>query len=302
MLERLAKQLESVTRGPVIVEEESSSGIRGGIVTVPEQNLHLEVGWDREAHFVAAHVDGPETIAKDVLGMYNSLGDTLECGSVIIPDGPAGVDFSEMGYAKQYLYPLRRTVFTGIRYWLVAEKTEHMRQELQQILGVRVTLEQPSVDERPFVFSLEWQADVDGDAFACYLHLHSLSQAAYLEELSIPESLRGQGLGTAVSDLLKQLVDELHCRYLYLWAKHNAETFWERQNFSLLYRANLRNERRRTRSLRRTPGWDRAWFEGEPLPYPHWYYRNHPQDDLDLFLALKNWPVEAEFPVVWPER
>ncbi len=302
MLRRLAEQLRQVTVGPVIIEDERQSGIRGGVVSAPKENIQLEVGWDPKAHFVAAHMDGAEALSDEVLGMYNSLGDALDCGSVILPDASSVGDPAAMGYAKQYLYPIRRRVDTGIRYWLINDKADAVRQDLEQLLGVAVTLSAPAVDQRPFVYSLDWEADAAGEKFACYLHLHSLSQAAYLEELTIPTSLRGRGLGTAVTELLKCLADSLHCRYLYLWAKHAAEPFWEGQRFALLYRANLRNERRRSRSLRRAPGWERAYFEGEPLPHPHWYYRNHPQDDLDLFLALTKWPLEKESPVVWPDQ
>ena len=225
----------------------------------------------------------------------------MDSGSILLPEHDLEVDFPQFGYAKQFVYPLRRQVPTGVRYWLVDEKTEQIRQSMEQLLGIPVEMRNPSADERPFIYTIDWQGSWNGEPFACYFHLHSLSQAAYLEELTIPESLRGRGIGAVVSDWLKELAEQLHCRYLYLWAKHNAERFWHRQGFSLIYRANLRGERRRKRSLRRRPGWDRAWFEGEPLPYPHWYYRNHPQDDLDLFLGLMDWPVEKNEIVKWPE-
>ncbi len=290
MLDQFKRQLQQVT-GPVAVHKREDQRSVAATLEAPDKDVQLEVAWDKEAHFVVGEIHSISTDVETVLGIYNSLGHRLGCGSVFVPDVPGDADPEAMGYSRQYVLPLRRSVPTGVRYWLIDAYAADVQQQLQSLLGIAVTRSCPAVDERPYLYSLEWEGYRSDEKFALYVHLHSISQSAYLEELTIPDSLRRRGIGTAVLELLARLAFDLHCRYLYLWAKSHAEAFWQRKGLQRIFRANLRNQRRRADALRRRPGWDRAWFEGIPLEQPLWFYRNHPQDDLDLYLALHRWPT-----------
>ena len=176
MLAKMADQLQRVTKSPVEVEPELVENERiGGIVTAPKDDVQVELAWDHGRHYITAHIETPEELAASILGMCNTLGDSMDSGSILLPEHDLEVDFPQFGYAKQFVYPLRRQVPTGVRYWLVDEKTEQIRQSMEQLLGIPVEMRNPSADERPFIYTIDWQGSWNGEPFACYFHLHSLS-------------------------------------------------------------------------------------------------------------------------------
>ncbi len=275
------------------MEEIDSGNLVVAKVQGIEQPVSVEVAWNESVDFLAGTLDCPIQHVGPVLEACESVADELDCGSVVFANQGRESAFESQGYSRQYIYPAedlpRPPSDVHIDFCLVDGLIEDFRRELAELLGQPVHC-LVSNDERPFIYSIDWSADLSGDLFKCFLHLHPMTGTAYLEELVVPKALRFMRIGSKAAEGLKSIISEAHCRYLYLTSKQRAEGFWEKQGFGYVNRLNRRSERRRVRALRRRPGWDRAFFQGQPLPNPTWCYRNHPQDDLDLYLALRDWP------------
>lgn len=291
MLSQLKSHIEQVV-GEVELEENRKKNLYLADVEAVEQDVQLSLAWDRDAHYLVGQVDCDKNTLGPIARACSSFGSELECGSILLEPQVNVKVMEQNGYEKQYIFPLSLQAASRVYCERLQKKGHECRSFLELTLARDITYHL-SHDERPHILSLDWK----GENFSLYLHVHSVTQAAYLEELVVPKSLRYQGIGTTVVNYLKDMLLGINCRYLYLSAKKRAEGFWESQGFSYLLRANLRNERRRKKALRRVPGWDRAYFEGERLPEPTWAYRNHPQDDLDLFLAIRNWPLNSGSPI-----
>ncbi len=287
MLAQLQANMEEVA-GEIIVEQEQKDNLIVAQIEAVEKEIQLTVAWDDQTNYLIGNLDCNFEAASPLVRICNSFGHELDCASIWFSHDHNSAILGDNGYAKQFIFRLVTTTPAKINYFLLESQAQAFGTFLQNTLNCQVEFNCP-IDERPYIYSLDWHAKMNGMKFSCYLHLHSLSQAAYLEELVIPPKIRRLGIGTLIVNHLKHLVATLNCRYLYLSAKKHAERFWLKQGFTYVFRANLRNERRRIAALRRQPGWDRMCVEGEVMSQPTWFYRNHPQDDLDLYRMLQSW-------------
>ncbi len=287
MLEQLQANVEQIV-GEVVIEQDQQEDLIIAQVEAVNEDVQLTIRWDEDTTYLISHLDCGFKDVTPIVQICNSFGDELECGSVLFSSDHNGALMENNGYDKQFIYSLDHNVDQPIDYPALNQGSVELCAFFENLLGINVQLRCP-IDERPYIYSIDWEGNVGSSKFSCYLHIHSLTQTAYLEELVLPKQFRRRGIGSMIANRLKRLVWENNCRYLYLSAKRHAEKFWIKQDFIYIFRSNLRNQRRRTRALKRQPGWDRVWVDGEPMLKPISYYRNHPQDDLDLFKALQHW-------------
>ena len=286
VVKTLENEVKNTTQGNLNIHVEEDDNVKQVNLVSYGDELHLEVNVADNEVIVASQIEC-QTIKqfKGLLKACKKAGYICGFGSVFAPSAQkAPTAWEKTDFRRQYIKFLRNARPRKDQVDnLTQDKKDNLCEKMEHYIGYPVQCK-VSLDERPYIISIDFKSE---GLFKCYLHFHELTKAVYIEEIELKKEMRGNGIGSAVVPIIIKIADDLGFKYIYLLAKEKAEIFWQKQGFNYVYRSNLRQIRRRKASIKRKPGWQSTWFNGKRLDYPFWVYRNHPQDDCDLWKAIK---------------
>lgn len=290
-IEQLQRRLSRLANDCFIAEQQPVEGGTAYSLTGHSKPFHLRITTGRERRFLIVNYDGsiPCDCSRFV-GSCTSLARRNGFGTLLWRGRAERDILVGHMFLRQYYFRLRSQRTLSFEDVLEGDVLSHWQSEFGRLIDLPVRF-QYTLSHRPYIHSVAYytdEKDKDGEPlFHYYLHFHEITRSIYVEKIVVPANLRGQGVGSYVVAELKRMGREHGFRRIYLEAKREAERFWESKGFTCVYRCNLRKQKRRERMLRKEPGWHRVTrVEGRRLQQPAWKFVNHPQDDIDLSLAL----------------